>query len=63
MVREERSSDFVFGATPFSENGIFCCKLSVLEKNIRQKATENWFFGDGVTTFMPTVYSFQSSLK
>jgi hypothetical protein len=42
-------------ATQFSENGTFCHKLLVFEKKIRQKATENGFFGDGVTTFMPTV--------
>jgi hypothetical protein len=50
-------------ATQFSENGIFCCKFPVFEKKNRQKATENWFFGDGVITFMPTGYSFQSFLK
>jgi hypothetical protein len=42
-------------ATQFSENGTFCRKFLVFEKKIRQKATENWFFGDGVTTLMPTV--------
>jgi hypothetical protein len=45
-------------ARQFSENGIFCRKFAVLEKKIRQKATENWFLGDGVATFMPTGYSF-----
>jgi hypothetical protein len=30
---------------------------------IRQKGTENLLFGDGVATFMPTGYSFQSFLK
>jgi hypothetical protein len=50
-------------ATQFSENGIFCGKFPVFEKTFRQKATENWFFGDGVATFMPTCYSFQSFLK
>jgi hypothetical protein len=50
-------------ATQFSENGILCCKFPVFEKKIRQKATENWFFGDGVATFMPTGYTFQSFLK
>jgi hypothetical protein len=50
-------------ATQFSENGTFCRKFLVFEKKIRQKATENWFFGAGVTTFMPTRYSFQSFLK
>jgi hypothetical protein len=38
-------------------------KFPVFEKNIRQKTTENWFFGDGVATFMPTDNSFQSFLK
>jgi hypothetical protein len=32
-------------ATQFSENGIFCRKFPVFGKKIRQKATENWFFG------------------
>ncbi len=41
-------------ATQFSENGIFCRKFPVFEKKNRQKATENWFVGDGVATFMPT---------
>jgi hypothetical protein len=50
-------------ATQFSENGIFGCKFPVFEDKFRQKATENWFFGDGVATFMPTGYSFQSFLK
>jgi hypothetical protein len=50
-------------ATQFSENGVFCRKFPVVEKKIRQKATENWCFGDGVATFMPTGYSFQSFLK
>jgi hypothetical protein len=31
--------------TQFSENGTFCRKFLVFEKTIRQKATENWFFG------------------
>jgi hypothetical protein len=30
---------------------------------LRKKTTENWFFGDGVATFMPTGYSFRSFLK
>jgi hypothetical protein len=34
-----------------------------LRKKIRQKATENCFFIDGVATFMPTRYSFQSFWK
>jgi hypothetical protein len=50
-------------ATQFSENGTFCRKFLVFEKTIRQKATENWFFGDGVTTCMPTGYNFQSFFK
>jgi hypothetical protein len=60
-----RSSDFCFcqKSPQFSENGIFCCKFRIFEKKIRQKATENWFFGDGVATFMPTGYSFQSFFK
>jgi hypothetical protein len=37
--------------------------LFLNKKQIRQKATENWFVGDGVATFMPTGYSFQSFLK
>jgi hypothetical protein len=45
-------------ARQFSENGIFCRKFPVFEKKIRQKATENWFLGDGVPTFMPTGYIF-----
>jgi hypothetical protein len=45
-------------ARQFSEKGIFCRKFPVFEKKIRQKATENWFLGDGVATFMPTNYSF-----
>jgi hypothetical protein len=49
--------------TQFSENKIFCYKFLVFEKKNRQKATENWFLGDGVATFMPTGYSFQSFLK
>jgi hypothetical protein len=44
--------------TRFSKNGIFCRKFLIFEKKIRQKATENWFFGDGVATFMLTGYSF-----
>jgi hypothetical protein len=50
-------------ATQYSENGKFCGKFPVFEKKIRQKATENWFFADGVATFMPPGYSFQSFLK
>jgi hypothetical protein len=50
-------------ATQFSENGIFCCKSPGFEKNIRQKATKNWLFADGVATFMPPGYSFRSLLK
>jgi hypothetical protein len=50
-------------ATHFSENGILCGKFPVFEKKIRQKTTENWVFGDGVATFMPTCYSFRSFLK
>jgi len=45
--------------TQFSENGNIPC---IWEK-IRQKATENWLFGDGVASFMPTGYSFESFLK
>jgi hypothetical protein len=50
-------------ATQFSENGIFRAKFPVFEEKIRHKATENWFFGDGVAIFMPTCYSFRSFLK
>jgi hypothetical protein len=50
-------------ATQFSENGIFCRKFPVYGKKNRQKATENWFFRDGVAAFMPTGYSFQTFLK
>jgi hypothetical protein len=49
--------------TQFSENGIFCRKFLVFEETIQQKATKNWLFGNGVATFMPTGYSFQSFLK
>jgi hypothetical protein len=48
----------IFLARQFSENGIFCRKFPVFEKQIRQKETENWFLGDGVATFMHTGYSF-----
>jgi hypothetical protein len=50
-------------ATQFSESGTFCRKFLVFEKKILQKVTENWFFGDGVTTFMPTGHSFQNFLN
>ncbi len=33
------------------------------KKKNRQKATENWFFGEGVTMFMLIGYSFQGFLK
>jgi hypothetical protein len=49
--------------TQFSENRIICCKFLIFEKKIRQKVTENWFFGDGVATFVPTGYNFHSFLK
>jgi len=48
-------------ATQFSENGIFCPKF--LRKKFAKKRQKTGFFGDGVTTFMATGYSFQSFLK
>ncbi len=48
-------------ATQFSENGIFCRKF--LRKKFAKKRQKTGFFGDGVTTFMATGYSFQSFLK
>jgi hypothetical protein len=48
-------------ATQFSENGIFRRKF--LRKKFAKKRQKTGFFGDGVTAFMATGYSFQSFLK
>jgi hypothetical protein len=48
-------------ATQFSENKIFCRNFPVFEKKkFAKKQQKTGFFGDGVATFMPTGYSFQS---
>jgi hypothetical protein len=38
-------------------------QIPCIWEKLLQKGTENLLFGDGVATFMPTVYSFQSFLK
>jgi hypothetical protein len=58
-----KSVIFVFGEKSPNGDTVFCPKFPVFEKNIRQKATENWFFGHGVATFMPTGYSIQRFFK
>jgi hypothetical protein len=34
-----------------------------LRKKFANTLQKNWFFGDGVATFMPTGYTFQSFLR
>jgi hypothetical protein len=51
-------------ATQFSENGIFCGKFPVFEKNKFAKMRQKTGFGgggNGVATFMPTGEVFRVS--